>query len=76
MYVDLPETVKLIGLELNNPEADQKFRKKVLGPPDMLVYIARVKEPMSKRVAVRRQVPIKLALTSAVEWLSCRQISL
>ncbi|XP_070814299.1 uncharacterized protein [Chaetodon trifascialis] len=54
--------VKLIGLQLDNPTAGQKFRKKILGPSDNSVYIERSEENViSKKGVVRRQFPIKLA---------------
>ncbi|KAE8281756.1 ATP-dependent DNA helicase PIF1 [Larimichthys crocea] len=53
---------KLIGLQLDNPTAGQRFRKKLLGPSDNLVYIERSEENLScKKGVVRRQFPIKLA---------------
>ncbi|KAJ8361820.1 hypothetical protein AAFF_G00418700 [Aldrovandia affinis] len=56
-----PTTVKLIGLQLDNPTAGQKFRRKIAGATDDLVYIERFEEQMSKRGVVRRQFPMKLA---------------
>ena len=53
--------VRLIGLRLDNPTAGQKFRRKVLGPSDDLVYIERSEENASKKGVIRRQFPMKLA---------------
>ncbi len=47
-------TVKLIGLQLDNPTAGQKFRKKIRGASDNLVYIERSEESMSKKGVIRR----------------------
>ncbi|KAE8291439.1 ATP-dependent DNA helicase PIF1 [Larimichthys crocea] len=54
-------TVTTIGLQLDNPNAGQKFRKKIPGQLDNLVYIERTEENMTKKGAVRRQFPMKLA---------------
>ncbi|KAK9517538.1 hypothetical protein VZT92_022901 [Zoarces viviparus] len=54
-------TVKLIGLQLDNPTAGQRFRKKIKGATDNLVYIEWNEENMKKRGVVRRQFPMKLA---------------
>ncbi|XP_060756276.1 uncharacterized protein LOC132867382 [Neoarius graeffei] len=57
-----PKYVKLIGLQLDNPTAGQRFRKKILGPSDNLAYIERSEENLSsKKGVVRRQFPMKLA---------------
>ncbi|RXN32331.1 replicase helicase endonuclease [Labeo rohita] len=53
-------TVQMLGLQLDNPNAGQKHRKKVGGEEDVLVYIERSEENLRKG-AVRRQFPIKLA---------------
>ncbi|XP_059203438.1 uncharacterized protein LOC131982826 isoform X1 [Centropristis striata] len=53
--------VKVIGLELDNHKAGQKFRKKIQGAEDNLVYVERFEESMSRRGVVRRQFPMKLA---------------
>ncbi len=53
-------TVRMLGLQLDNPSAGQKHRKKVRGEEDVLVYIERSEENLRKG-AVRRQFPIKLA---------------
>ncbi|XP_077367827.1 uncharacterized protein LOC144011878 [Festucalex cinctus] len=53
--------VTLLGLRLDNPEAGQKFHKKILGPTDNLVYIERSEENLCKKGVVRRQFPMKLA---------------
>uniref|UniRef100_A0A8C1ZIB2 ATP-dependent DNA helicase n=1 Tax=Cyprinus carpio TaxID=7962 RepID=A0A8C1ZIB2_CYPCA len=53
-------TVQMLGLQLDNPNAGQKHRKKVRGEEDVLVYIERSEESLRKG-AVRRQFPIKLA---------------
>ncbi len=53
-------TVQMLGLQLDNPNAGQKHRKKVRGEEDVLVYIERSEENLRKG-AVRRQFPIKLA---------------
>ncbi|KAM9752456.1 ATP-dependent DNA helicase PIF1-like [Menidia menidia] len=53
-----PNSVKLIGLRLDHPIAGQRFRKKILGPSDDLVYVERSEESMSFN---RRQFPMKLA---------------
>ena len=58
---DGPRTVKLIGLQLDNPTAGQKFRRKIQGAADNLVYVEKFEESMSKRGVVRRQFPMKLA---------------
>ncbi|KAK0145565.1 ATP-dependent DNA helicase PIF1 [Merluccius polli] len=54
-------TVTTIGLQLDNPTAGQRFRKKIQGQSDNLVYIERTEENMTKKGAVRRQFPMKLA---------------
>ncbi|KAE8296906.1 ATP-dependent DNA helicase PIF1 [Larimichthys crocea] len=54
-------TVTMIGLQLDNPTAGQRFRKKIQGQSDNLVYIERTEENMSRKGAVRRQFPMKLA---------------
>ncbi|KAK3521050.1 hypothetical protein QTP86_031798 [Hemibagrus guttatus] len=51
--------LQMLGLQLDNPNAGQKHRKKVQGQEDVLVYIARSEENFMKGV-VRRQFPIKL----------------
>ncbi|XP_053360312.1 ATP-dependent DNA helicase PIF1-like [Clarias gariepinus] len=53
-------TVQRLGLQLDNPNAGQKHRKKGQGEDDVLVYIERSEENLRKGV-VRRQFPIKLA---------------
>ncbi|XP_026084957.1 uncharacterized protein LOC113060278 [Carassius auratus] len=53
-------TVQMLGLQLDNPNAGQKHRKKVRGEEDVLVYIEKSEESLRKG-AVRRQFPIKLA---------------
>ena len=53
--------VKLLGVELDNPNAGQRHRNQVPGGPDNLVYIERVEEPLSKKGVVRHQFPMKLA---------------
>lgn len=54
-------SVRLTGLQLDNPTAGQKFRKKIQGASDNLVYIERSEENMKKKGVVRRQFPMKLA---------------
>ncbi|XP_030003880.1 uncharacterized protein LOC115428797 [Sphaeramia orbicularis] len=54
-------TVCVIGLELDNPRAGQKFRKKIQGASDNLVYIERNEENMTKKGVVHQLFPIKLA---------------
>ncbi|KAK0147529.1 ATP-dependent DNA helicase PIF1 [Merluccius polli] len=54
-------TVTTIGLQLDNPTAGQRFRKKIQGQSDNLVYIERTEENMTKKGAVRRQFPMKLS---------------
>ncbi|XP_029987916.1 uncharacterized protein LOC115417874 [Sphaeramia orbicularis] len=57
-----PRTVRLLGLQLDNPTAGQTLRKKLLGPSDNLAYIERSEESIgNKGGVVRRQFPIKLA---------------
>ncbi|XP_051734295.1 uncharacterized protein LOC127504021 [Ctenopharyngodon idella] len=58
--VDGIDTVKMLGLQLDNPNAGKKHRRKVQGEEDDLVYIERSEESLRKG-AVRRQFPIKLA---------------
>ena len=58
---DRPRPVTLIGLELDNPTAGQKLRKKIRGPTDNLVYVEKFEENTSIRGVVRRQFPMKLA---------------
>ncbi len=53
------DTVHMLGLQLNNPNAGKKHRKRVQGEEDDL-YIERSEESLRKG-AVRRQFPIKLA---------------
>uniref|UniRef100_A0A8C4HPS9 ATP-dependent DNA helicase n=1 Tax=Dicentrarchus labrax TaxID=13489 RepID=A0A8C4HPS9_DICLA len=53
--------VTMIGLQLDNPTSGQKLRKKIQGQSDNLVYIERTEENMTKKGAVRRQFPMKLA---------------
>ena len=53
--------VTMIGLKLDNPTAGQRFRKKIQGQSDNLIYIERTEENMTKKGAVRRQFPMKLA---------------
>ncbi|KAI5614793.1 hypothetical protein C0J50_11103, partial [Silurus asotus] len=52
--------VKMIGLEMDNPSAGQKHRKRLDGEQDNLVYVERFEERISKGV-VRQQFPVKLA---------------
>ncbi|KAG7455742.1 hypothetical protein JOB18_037404 [Solea senegalensis] len=54
-------TVTLLGLQLDNPSAGQRFRKKILGPSDNLAYIEKWEEKISHKRMVRRQFPMKLA---------------
>ncbi|KAG1928320.1 ATP-dependent DNA helicase PIF1 [Pimephales promelas] len=54
------DTVQMLGLQLDNPNAGRKNRRRVQGEEDDLVYIDRSEEPLRKG-AVRRQFPIKLA---------------
>ncbi len=54
------DTVQMLGLQLDSPSAGQKYRKRVQGDEDNLVYIERSEENLGKG-AVRRQFPIKLA---------------
>ncbi|KAG7483274.1 hypothetical protein JOB18_044110 [Solea senegalensis] len=54
-------TVALLGLQLDNPSAGQRFRKKILGPSDNLAYIEKWEEKISRKRMVRRQFPMKLA---------------
>lgn len=58
---DGQRAVRLIGLQLDNPTAGQRFRKKLLGETDHLVYIEMSEEHMSKKGVVRRQFSMKLA---------------
>ncbi|KAK0133509.1 ATP-dependent DNA helicase PIF7 [Merluccius polli] len=44
-----PKAARLIGLRLDNPTAGQRFRKKILGPSDDLLYIKRSEESTSNR---------------------------
>ncbi|XP_067314433.1 uncharacterized protein [Pseudorasbora parva] len=57
---DGTETVQMLGLTLDNPNAGKNHRRKVQGEDDDLVYIERSEESLRKGV-VRRQFPIKLA---------------
>ncbi|XP_068069853.1 uncharacterized protein [Danio rerio] len=52
--------VHMLGIQPDNPNAGQKYRRRLQGDQDTLVYIERSEEPVKKR-AVRRQFPIKLA---------------
>ncbi len=54
------DTVHMLGLQLDNPNAGKKHRKRVQGEEDDFVYIERSEESLRKG-AVRRQFPIKLA---------------
>lgn len=54
-------TVRLIGLKLDSPNAGQKFRLKIQGASDNLVYIERSEKRLCKKGVVRRQFPMKLA---------------
>ncbi len=54
------DTVQMLGLQLDSPNARQKYRKRVQGDKDNLIYIERSEENLRKG-AVRRQFPIKLA---------------
>ncbi|KAK7149216.1 hypothetical protein R3I94_008742 [Phoxinus phoxinus] len=54
------DTVHMLGLQLDNPHAGKKNRKRVQGEDDDCVYIERSEESLRKG-AVRRQFPIKLA---------------
>jgi len=56
-----PTTVRLIGLKLDNPTAGQRFRQKIQGPSDDLVYIDKSEENLSLKGVMRRQFPMKLA---------------
>ncbi|XP_005755922.1 ATP-dependent DNA helicase PIF1 [Pundamilia nyererei] len=58
---DGPKTVNLIGLTLDNENSGQKFRRKIQGSSDNLVYIEKCEECTSKKGVVRRQFPMKLA---------------
>ncbi|KAL3967234.1 protocadherin Fat 1/2/3 [Sarotherodon galilaeus] len=58
---DGPKTVKLIGLMLDNQNSGQKFRRKIQGSSDNLVYIEKCEECTSKKGVVRGQFPMKLA---------------
>ncbi|RXN13326.1 ATP-dependent DNA helicase PIF1-like protein [Labeo rohita] len=62
-------TVQMLGLQLDNPNAGQKHRKKVGGEEDVLVYIERFEENLRKG-AVRRQFPIKLAYAHKVQGIT------
>lgn len=53
--------VHMLGLELDSPHAGQRHRNKVPGRTDNLVYIERTEENLSKKGAVRKQLPLKLA---------------
>ncbi len=54
------DTVHMLGLQLDNPNAGKKHRKRVQGEEDDFVYIERSEESLRKG-AVRQQFPIKLA---------------
>uniref|UniRef100_A0A3B5QQ24 ATP-dependent DNA helicase n=1 Tax=Xiphophorus maculatus TaxID=8083 RepID=A0A3B5QQ24_XIPMA len=56
---DGKNSVKLIGLKLDNPLAGHT--KKIQGKPDSFVYIERFEEQSSVKGVVRRQFPIRLA---------------
>uniref|UniRef100_A0A669EE74 ATP-dependent DNA helicase n=1 Tax=Oreochromis niloticus TaxID=8128 RepID=A0A669EE74_ORENI len=58
---DGPKTVNLIGLTLDNQNSGQKFRRKIQGSSDNLVYIEKCEESTSKKGVLRRQFPMKLA---------------
>ncbi|XP_055056177.2 uncharacterized protein [Misgurnus anguillicaudatus] len=53
-------TVHMLGLQLDNPNAGLKHRRRVEGEDDNSVYIERSEESLRKGT-VRRQFPIKLA---------------
>nr|XP_055049553.1 uncharacterized protein LOC129435076 [Misgurnus anguillicaudatus]XP_055049554.1 uncharacterized protein LOC129435076 [Misgurnus anguillicaudatus] len=53
-------TVHMLGLQLDNPNAGLKHRRRVQGEDDNSVYIERSEESLRKGT-VRRQFPIKLA---------------
>ncbi|XP_073714148.1 uncharacterized protein [Misgurnus anguillicaudatus] len=53
-------TVHMLGLQLDNPNAGLKHRRRVEGENDNSVYIERSEESLRKGT-VRRQFPIKLA---------------
>ncbi|XP_073724526.1 uncharacterized protein [Misgurnus anguillicaudatus] len=53
-------TVHMLGLQLDNPNAGLKHRRRVQGEDDNAVYIERSEESLRKGT-VRRQFPIKLA---------------
>nr|XP_021330385.1 uncharacterized protein LOC101882679 [Danio rerio] len=52
--------VHMLGIQPDNPNAGQKYRRRLQGEEDTLVYIERSEEPL-KKGTVRRQFPIKLA---------------
>ena len=55
---------KMLGLELDNENAGQRYRGKTSGGPDHVVYIERVEEKLKH--AIRRQFPIKLAFACTI----------
>lgn len=58
--VDGIDTVQMLGVQLDNPNAGKKHHRKVQGEEDDLAYIKRSDESLRKG-AVRCQFPIKLA---------------
>ena len=55
------ECVYMLGLMLENEHAGQRHRDKIAGGPENVVYIERAEEHLSRKGAVRRQFPMKLA---------------
>ena len=61
------EVVRMLGLQLDNPNAGQKSCRKIPGGPNNAVYIERIEESLSNHKGViRRQFPMKLAYASTI----------